>query len=119
MQVSEKEQIYTQLREYHEMDKQFRTSDAGVINLQTELEGIKEETVNSVLRFVNGKSEFSDVSGTLTKFKDKISGAKSSGTADSNNKSSLLVKVGKLQEIVLLASKAHFRLKPVKMAKVR
>jgi hypothetical protein len=71
MQVSEKEQIYTQLREYHEMDKQFRTSDAGVINLQTELEGIKEETVNSVLRFVNGKSEFSDVQEPLQNLKTK------------------------------------------------
>jgi hypothetical protein len=119
MQVSEKEQIYTQLREYHEHDTQLRTSNVKVSSLQIELEGLKEETVNTVLRFINGKSEFADVSGPLNKFKEKVDEAKSGGPADTKDKTSLLMKIGRLQEIVTLASKSHFRLKPVKAAKVR
>jgi hypothetical protein len=118
MSAIQKEQIYVELRQYHENHFPETFSNSELNDLLKEYRNLEDEVIAMLLGLVNGKSEYMDLSNLPEKFMAKLDSVETSLPEESDEKEHFLAKVKSLQDILSLAEKATFKIRPVRQARV-
>lgn len=107
-------QLYTNLRAYHESVFSGASGDSAFDALLKELEVVQDATINMILSFINGKAGFSDSTDVLNKLAAKAKSYLPTTPRQKDDKALFESKLDQLKEMLVLASKATFKLRKSK-----
>jgi hypothetical protein len=112
MSASDKEKILTELREYHVNAETALLASDSTTRLKTEFTEIEDKIINMILSYVNGKAEFVDFSSEVEEFKKKVLAQTTETPEEKEDQKYLLSKLEQLKNILDVASKSIFKLRP-------
>jgi hypothetical protein len=85
--------------------------------LRVEFAVIEDKIVSMLLGLVNGKIPFTDLSGDLASFRNKVKITRSGNRQEDSNRNFFLAKINSLKNILTFAEQAHFTVKLRRAAK--
>lgn len=118
MSAIDKEKIFVELRKYHTEEFPEKMVNENMQTLRDEFEVIEDNIVTMLLSLVNGKLGFVDFEKELADFSKKIKISKSGDRAEDKERTFFLTKIEHLNELLMIAKNAIFKLKVPRVAKV-
>ncbi len=118
MSALDKEKIFVELREYHTDAFSDKLSTPEMNELREEFAQVEDATVSMLLNLVNGKMAYSDMTGELSSFKNKVKITKSTDAKEVKDRTFFASKIEHLEKILSMAKSAVFHLKVPRGSKV-
>lgn len=118
MSAIDKEKIFVELRKYHTEQFPDKLASENMQTLRDEFLIIEDNIVTMLLSLVNGKLGFVDFEPELASFQKKVKVTKVSDRKEDDNRNFFLAKIAHLNELLLIAKGAIFKLKVPRVPKV-
>ena len=117
MSAIDKEKIFVELRKYHteEFPEKFTTEE--MQSLRDDFLIIEEDIVTMLLSLVNGKLGFVDFEKELKDFEGKVKSVKPTSKVEEKDRDFFITKIALLNDLLLIAKNAIFKLKVPRVAK--
>jgi hypothetical protein len=119
MSAQAKEKILEKLRNYH-MDvfpENLASNNIGA--LKAELVELQDKTITMLLRLVNGKEIFSDMTKELTDFRERVSKLLNMNSDEKNDQTLIRSKIDALIDILAFAKESNFQLRKPRIARTK
>lgn len=117
MSALEKEQIFTELRKYHQDEFPSTMTNQNMTDLLGEFRELEDKIVNMLLSLVNGKVALVDLTPDLRSFANKAKVTPKGDRAEDDNRNLFIAKIEHLSQILNMAGLATFRLKVPRFSK--
>lgn len=117
MSAIDKEKIFVELRKYHTEEFPEKLATEEMQTLREEFSEIEDNIVTMLLSLVNGKLGFVDFEQELNAFAKKIKSTKTTDRAEDKNREFFITKIAHLNQLLLIAKSAIFKLKIPRVAK--
>jgi hypothetical protein len=117
MSAIDKEKIFVELRKYHIEQFPDKLVNEDMQTLREEFQVIEDNIVTMLLNLVNGKLGFVDFKKELAEFEGKVKVSKSTDKSEIENRNLFVTKIAQLNDLLLMAEGAIFKLKIPRVAK--